>query len=384
MKILGITTIRSDFDLMSLLYQQLDSCPEIEFKILVSGAHLSHTYANGSNSLNRSNLSILANIESLLDSNSSSSRLKSASIMLLSCIDVVSNYSPNLIIYSGDREDTMVGALLGSYLQVPTLHFYGGDHVSDGHVDNPIRHAVSKLSSIHFVTLESHKRRLIQMGENEARISVIGSPSLDRFRLHKKIAKTQVLKKYSIPDHYRDYALVIFHPHDIEMKYSAQIMENIFEALIKLKEFVIVGYPNSDPGSRGVIDVIEKYKGMNNIHAYTNLSNEDFLDIMMNAKIQIGNSSSGILEAASIPIPVVNVGIRQAGREQSGNVIYSTTSKKEIFKMIKHALSTDNLERVSKVQNIYGDGYSSEKAFKLIRAIQFNNYLYKTEDPLHA
>ena len=160
-KILAITGIRSDYDLMSSLYKKLNADPAINLKLLVGGAHLSSKFGRTVDLINQDGLKILQTVESLLDSDSSASRIKSASIFLQGAIDCVSSWNPDLIIYAGDREETWIGAMLGNYLEIPTVHFYGGDHTSTGHLDNPVRHAVSKLSTVHAVTLELHRRRLV-------------------------------------------------------------------------------------------------------------------------------------------------------------------------------------------------------------------------------
>src|SRR5690554_5565085 len=156
-KVLGITTIRSDYDLLSPLYKKMEEDSDIELKLLVAGGHLSSTYGESINLIKEDGFKILCEIETLIDSNSKKSRLKTASILLQNSIDIVAQYNPDVIIYAGDREDVIVGALLGGYLEIPTIHFYGGDHVKDLHIDNPIRHATSKLSTVHMVSNEEHK-----------------------------------------------------------------------------------------------------------------------------------------------------------------------------------------------------------------------------------
>ena len=177
-KILAITGIRSDYDLMSGLFRRLEADADIDLRLLVGGAHMSRTYGHTIDQIRQDGFTILHAIESLIDSDSLASRLKTASIMLQGAVDVVANWNPDVIIYAGDREDVWIGAMLGTYLEVPTVHFYGGDHTGTGHVDNPVRHAVSKLSTAHAVTIDEHRQRLLSMGEPDSRIRVIGNVSL--------------------------------------------------------------------------------------------------------------------------------------------------------------------------------------------------------------
>ena len=188
-KILGISGIRSDYDLLYSLYRKLNKDKSFELKLIVGNAHLSRTYGSSISNIELDNIDIIAKIESLIDGDSNSSRLKSLSIFLQNSIDVIATYDPDIIIYAGDRFEVIIGSLIGGYLEKPTIHFYGGDHGTDGHIDNPIRHATSKLSTFHFVTIDEHKERLINMGENKERIKVIGSIALDRFIKNKSSSR---------------------------------------------------------------------------------------------------------------------------------------------------------------------------------------------------
>ncbi len=381
-KILAFTSIRSDYDLMSGLYKKINESEEMELKLVVSGAHLSDSYGYSYDNIKQDGFDVLSTIETLFDSNSKQARIKSAAVLLQSLTDVVASYNPDVLIYAGDREDVIVYALLGSYLQIPTIHFFGGDHVNDGHVDNPVRHATSKLSSIHFVTLPQHKERLIKMGELIDRIFVTGALSLDRFYQHTKTKRENVFKYFDIKAD-KDYALVIFHPQDIEISKSHIILKTILDKLKEKGLFCFVSYPNTDPGSRNVIKVIEELKSdTDNFYFYKNLDSEMFLSLYKNAKIQVGNSSAGIIESASIPLPVVNVGLRQKGRVANSNVIFCETDEENISIAIDKALSSDFLENIKTIRNIYGDGNSVKKSFEYLQKINFKDFLYKTEDPL--
>ena len=182
MKILALTSIRSDYDLLSPLYKLLHNDKSIDFKLLVSGAHLSKEFGYTVQFIKQDGFDTLLEIETLINSDTLKSKLKTASIFLLNVIDVISHYNPDVLLYAGDREDVVIGGLLGTYLHIPTIHFYGGDHELDGHEDTVIRHATSKLSTYHFVSNKQHYNRLLSIGEGQNRIYNIGSISLDRFK----------------------------------------------------------------------------------------------------------------------------------------------------------------------------------------------------------
>jgi UDP-N-acetylglucosamine 2-epimerase (non-hydrolysing)/GDP/UDP-N,N'-diacetylbacillosamine 2-epimerase (hydrolysing) len=378
MKILALTSIRSDYDLLYPLYKLLHDDKDIDFRLLVSGAHLSKTYGYTKKHIEHDQFNILCEIESLIDSDSLKSRIKSASIFLQNSIDIVSSFKPNLLIYAGDREDIIMGALLGIYLNIPTIHFYGGDHELDGHSDTYIRHAVSKLSTLHFVSIEEHKKRLIRIGENPNRIFVIGSISLDRLKLFNEISIDEINKHFGTA--FNNFAIVIYHPIDRE---NPSVFKTILDSLLEMNIQAFVSYPNTDPGNKEIINIIETYKNFENFVFYKNLDRNIFLSIYKKSKFIIGNSSSGIYEAASFKIPAINVGLRQYGRYADRNVIFCSHTHEDIKNAIKQASSKDFLKSLKYLNNSYGDGNSAIKAYNLIKKLDYTSFLPKIEDPLN-
>lgn len=376
MKILALTSIRSDYDLLSPLYALLDKDESIDFRLLVSGAHLSREFGYTIDQIVKDGFEILLEIETLIHSDSLKSRLKTASLLLQNCIDIVAHFAPDVLLYAGDREDVMVGALLGTYLNIPTIHFYGGDHEVDGHQDTYIRHATSKLSSLHFVSTLEHKQRLLALGESEKRIFNIGSISLDRLIGVKNIRIDDSFMK-KIP---KNFSLLIFHP--IFGEDSAFVFENILKVLIQKRIFAFVSYPNTDPGYNEINSVIKKYEHVEQFIFYKNLERDLFLNIFSRCDFIIGNSSSGIYEAASFKIPAINVGLRQLGRYADRNVIFCGNSFQEIANAIDTASSKEFLESLKDLKNPYGDGNSARKAYELIKQIDFKSMATKSEDPL--
>ncbi len=381
-KIIAITGSRSEYDLMSSLYVAMHKDPEIDFSIIVTGAHLSPTYGYSVKQIEADGLRILQKIESLLDADSRSARIKSASISLQSAINIISDAAPDLLLCAGDREEVIITSLIGGYLGIPTLHFYGGDHVQDSHIDNPIRHATSKLSTAHFVTLEQHKHRLIAMGEPENRIHVVGNLALDRFVHFSPHSKSDIHKHFEIKYNFNNFALMIFHPIVEEEKKAGVYFEYILKSLIEMKIDTFIGYPNSDPGNRSIIEIIEKYQNNRHFIFYKNLPRDWFLSIYKNSDFIIGNSSSGIIEAASVPMPAINVGHRQTSRASSGHVIYCAPNPEDIQKAIVKACSPTFRAHVATIKNIYGDGNCTKKALDKIKCTNFMEMLYKNEDPL--
>lgn len=381
-KILAFSSIRSDYDLMSPLYRLLHEDKDIDFKIIVSGAHLSHSFGYSVEQIRKDGFDILLEIETLLSSDTGLSRVKSASLLLQNSLETIAKFNPDLIVFAGDREDVLMYAMIGGYLNIPTVHVFAGDHVEDGYIDNPIRHATSKLSTAHFVTLEEHKKRLVRMGESPKRVFVTGNISLDKFVAYKPMQKTEIQKYFGIDKSFNEFALMIFHPVTEEIKHVDEYYENILKNLEQRNINTFVSYPNVDPGNQKLLKVIDKYKENKNFIFYKNLDREIFMSIYKHSKFIIGNSSSGVCEAASFNIPAINVGLRQTGRYADENVIFCGTNYENISDSIDKALSKEFLENVQDLRNSYGNGDSAKKAYDIIKSTDFKSMIAKVEDPL--
>lgn len=382
-KILAFTSIRSEYDLMVSLYKLLKDDADIDFKLLISGAHLSHSFGYSVKQIKEDKFDVLLEVETLISSDTAISRIKTASLLLQNSLETIAKYNPDLMIFAGDREDVLMYAMIGCYLNIPTIHVFAGDHASDGYVDNPIRHATSKLATAHFVTIEEHKKRLIRIGEEPQRIFVIGNISLDKFLEIEQISKSKLKSHFNIQNGFNDFALVIFHPITEEIEQVDIYFENILRALEQKTINAFVSYPNIDPGNTKLLKVIEKYKNNTNFIFYKNLNRDLFLSIYKNSAFIIGNSSSGICEAASLRIPAINVGLRQTGRHADKNVIFCGTSHLEICKSIDYATSEEFKLSLQSLSNSYGDGKSAIKAYEIIKTTNFKSMILKKSDPLN-
>lgn len=380
-KILAFTGIRSDYELMSFLYKRLTEVNDFEIKLIVSGAHLSESYGYTINHIIKDEIPVIARIENLIDSDSRASRIKSLSILLQDCIHTVVEYKPDVILYAGDREEVVVGGLMGTYLRIPTIHFFGGDHALDGNIDNPVRHSVSKLSSLHFVSNEEAKERLIKIGENKSRIFNVGSPSLDKFISTKVISKKKVLNILGKP-HWDNYAIMMFYPFVGEEDKAGQYFEEILVALEKKSINAFVSYPNVDSGNKKIIEIIKKYYDKENFKFYKNIPRTIFINLLKNSLFMIGNSSAGLYEAPILKLGAINVGSRQRGRLCEKNVIFVDQGVNNITKGIEIVSSKSFKILLDKVTSPYGDGNSVDKIIGLMRSLDLKSYMVKSEDPL--
>lgn len=382
-----MTSIRSDYDLMSGVYLKLAQDPEVEFKLLVSGAHLSAQFGNSIDLIRGDGLDILADVETLISGDSNISRLKTAAGLLNGSMDLIRCYQPDLLIYAGDREDVIVGAMLGAFLDIPTIHFFGGDHAADGHVDNPVRHATSKLSTAHFVSIEEHAKRLNHLGEDSRRIFVIGSVALDKFVAEPELEIGTTLQGLGAKPHAfqgHPLALVIFHPVNQERDLASGYLRGAIEMMVARGYHVLVGAPNADPGNSALRDTLLHLANAPEVTYYGNVARGYFVNLMRHAAIMIGNSSAGILEAASVGLPVINLGERQRGRLCGDNVVFCDGDIESFRRALDFMATVEFQNRMLKLVNPYGDGNSASRAVELIKRLDFRAMLKKTEDPLNV
>lgn len=385
LKVLAFTSIRSEYDLMSAVYTMLNNDPDIDLRLVVSGAHLSRAHGFTVKNIYQDGIPILAEVETLINSDSPVSRLKTASGLLGVGIDLVNTFRPDVIVYAGDREDVLVAAMIGSFLSIPTVHFFGGDHASDGHVDNPVRHATSKLSSLHFVSVVEHRDRLISLGERADRIHVIGSVALDKFVTEAYLCKEKCLVEINAKRHayHAPLAILIFHPVEEERSLAGNYIRNAINALIDQGYHILAGGANTDPGHEGLVDVLDKLSGRAEVTFYKNASRNVFVNLFRHASMIVGNSSAGILEAASIPVPAINIGRRQKGRMCGSNVIFCEGDYQSIFRAVVHAGSDAFKAVLISVENPYGNGTSALQACRVLKSIDYSFFVKKPEDPLN-
>jgi UDP-N-acetylglucosamine 2-epimerase (non-hydrolysing)/GDP/UDP-N,N'-diacetylbacillosamine 2-epimerase (hydrolysing) len=384
MKVLAFTSNRADYDLLSPLYQLLNEDSEVVFSLCVSGAHLSDDYGYSVQQIRADGLPVLIELETLLGYDTNRSKLKSGSLFLQNSIDLVAHFLPDVILFAGDREDVIFCALLGVYLGIPTIHFYGGDHEKAGHEDTLVRHATSKLATLHFVSCQEHVDRLRSLGEPAQRIFNIGSVALDRFHQFNCIDKNQLMAQFNIV-HAPSIALLIYHPSPDakENELADIVIDNILSELISRDKTVFVSSPNTDAGNHKIRRSLADYDKHPRVVAFQNLDRTHFLSLFSHAELIIGNSSAGLMESGSIPLPAVNVGHRQADRYCGENVLFCDYDRLSIGKAIDRACSLEFRQKIAKMKNPFGDGQSAQRAYQLIKTLPLSAWKAKTEDPLY-
>ena len=375
-KILAVTGIRSEYFILQPIFEEIVNRDDLELKVVVTGAHLSPTYGETYKIIENDGYDILK-LETLLSTDTLSGRSKSLGIQIMGLTDIVSREQPDWLLVLGDREESLSTASVGTYMNIPVAHICGGDRVV-GNIDDSVRHAVTKLAHLHFPTTKENGDRILKMGEEPWRVHVVGNPALDSIRKQPNLSYDYINKKLGTKlSSDKPFILLIKHPLSSEMEKSGEQMRVTLEAVAELGYNTVLTYPNSDSGSYEMIKVIEEYvEKYDFIKVFKTLPRDIFVNLQRKAALLLGNSSSGILEAPFLKLPVVNVGNRQKQRQHSENIIFVPHNKELIKEAINKAIFDENFKRICKnCSNPYGDGYSGERIARIIAETEINDKL---------
>ena len=363
-KIVCITATRADYPRIKSLLQEIKNDKSFSLKIIATGQHLSSFFGNSYKEILQDKFEIYKKIPTLKKKkNSLGEMTKSVGRLILSLPDVLNRLKPNLVLITVDRVETLGAALVSSYMNFPTIHVQGGEVT--GTIDEHIRHAVTKLSHVHFVANNDARKRLIRLGENKKYVFNTGCPYIDIINKLKIKKKIYLEKKYQI-NFKKKLIIFIQHPVTTEYEKTFQQISLSLKAIKKFKECQIVAfYSNSDAGGLRIINEIKKIK---NIKLIKNMISDDFLSLMKHSACIVGNSSSAIREAPSFSTPAVNIGSRQRNRLSAKNVINVNFSQKNIEHAINKCLYNKKfIKSLKKIKNPYGDGTASKKIIKILK-----------------
>jgi GDP/UDP-N,N'-diacetylbacillosamine 2-epimerase (hydrolysing) len=351
-RICYISGTRADFGLMRSTLVRIAASPGLSLSVIATGMHLDRAYGLTVDEIRRSGLAISAEIPVPVEPATGGAMARNIATMLSAIVDAMEADRPDMVLLLGDRGEMLAGALAAIHLNIPVVHIHGGER--SGTVDEPIRHAISKLAHIHLVATAGARERLVRMGEDAAHIHVTGAPGLDG------------LRDLPLPEQAgtgRSTALMVFHPVLQEAGSAESVTEMILDALDRAGCDVLALKPNADAGSDGVRRALDAVRGREGLTIAVHLERPEFIAKMASVDLMIGTSSAGIIEAASFGTPVINVGSRQNLRERNANVRDVPAEPGAISMAIKAALSSGRLP----VENVYGDGHAGERIVQVLR-----------------
>ena len=356
-KILFLTGTRADFGKLKSLIQAVKEEPGFEYEIFATGMHLQHAYGYTVLEIEKSGFE---NIKTFDNNTSEMTMDLSLARTIEGLSEFIKKNEPDLIVVHGDRIETLAGAIVGSLNNILVAHIEGGE--LSGTIDELIRHSVSKLSHIHYVSNERAKKRLVQMGELEKSIFEIGSPDIDIMFSKHLPDLTTVKKYYEILFH--EYAIAMFHPVTTEAENIKKHASQFVDALLESGRKYVVVYPNNDRGTGIIMDEYERLKDHLRFRIIPSLRFEYFLSLLKNAEFIIGNSSAGVREAHYYKIPSINIGTRQQNRSANKEIIHSDYSIEGILKSIE---KTKNVF-FNKEAFDFGNGDSAEKFLETLKS----------------
>jgi UDP-hydrolysing UDP-N-acetyl-D-glucosamine 2-epimerase len=370
-----VTTSRADYSHLYWPLREIAARPDVELGLVVLGPHLSPEFGNTIEEIERDGFPIQARIECLLSSDTDTGMAKTIGIAIQSLADALTSWRPDILLLIADRYEMLAPASVAVALRIPIAHIEGGE-ISQGAIDDQVRNAITKLAHIHFTSTETAGRRVIAMGEAPWRVHHAGAPSIDHLRrsklLNRHVIEDRLNLKIASPS-----ILVAWHPVTILRDTNAEA-NSFFAALADAPGQQIFVYPNTDAGSYALIEQTRALAAKRpNTQIFVNLDAVTYWSLLGQVNAMIGNSSSGIMEAASFALPVVNVGMRQQGRERARNIIDVPAAKKEIAAGLKRALDPAFRRRLRGIKNPYGDGTASKTIARVLATVPLDKLLIK-------
>lgn len=363
-----VSGTRADFGLMSRTLRLLHADPGIELSIHVTGMHLAPNYGLTVTEIEAAGLQIATRTPMLSLDASGAAMARNLGGSLIAFVDGFVNERPDLVLILGDRGEMLAGALAAVHLNLPVAHLHGGER--SGTIDEPIRHAISKLAHYHFVATKTARERLIRMGERTETIYVTGAPGLDGLTEEACIERVPLCNRHRL-DPAQPVVLLLFHPVVQEATRAGQQMEVLLEAVSRSGAQCLCLHPNSDSGAAAIRDRIEAQRVNPGFRSVTHLERNEFVSWLRHAAVLVGNSSSGIIEAATFGIPVINVGDRQKNRERNQNVTDVPVEGPAVLAALLHALASPRFP----TENIYGQGLAGPKIVELLRTLPLDQSL---------
>jgi UDP-hydrolysing UDP-N-acetyl-D-glucosamine 2-epimerase len=378
-KIAVVTGTRAEYGLLYWILKGIHDDPELELQLIATGMHLSPEFGFTVKEIEKDGFPIAERVEMLLSSDTETAIAISMGLGMIGFAKAYEYLRPDVLVVLGDRFEIHAAVSASIPFRLPVAHIHGGES-TEGSIDEPIRHAITKMSHIHFAATDQYRKRIIQMGELPKNVFCFGAPGLDNIHRLKLLDIKKLSDELEIPGNAK-IGIVTFHPVTLEKNLAEYHIAEIIEAIKNFTEiYWVFTLPNADTEGRSITEKINNFvsefpeKG----RVFISLGQLRYLSLLKNAVLMVGNSSSGLIEAPSFELPVVNIGDRQRGRVRGKNVIDVPECKKEpIVNAIYKALSPDFRDSLKGMKNPYGEGNASEKIVKILKTISLGEGLIK-------
>jgi UDP-hydrolysing UDP-N-acetyl-D-glucosamine 2-epimerase len=375
MRTLGVVTVaRSDYGIYLPVLRKIQADPELRLHLIVSGMHLAPEFGRTVEAIEADGFEIAERVEMLVASDTPEAVAKSMGLGLIGFAQTYARLHLDILLVLGDRFEMHAAALAALPFKIPVAHIHGGE-LTEGAIDDALRHSMTKLSHLHFVSTDEHARRVVQLGEEPWRVTVSGAPSLDNLQEVKLLSVAELEAKFGLRLN-QPPLLVTYHPVTLEHEQTEQQVKELLAALNSFEAPIVLTAPNADTGGRIVTRMIGEYVDAHaSAQLVDNLGTQAYFSLMAIASAMVGNSSSGIIEASTFKLPVVNIGNRQKGRVRGENVIDVGYRREEIIEGIEKALRPDFRASLSQMINPYGSGAASEKIVARLKEVPLDDHL---------
>lgn len=376
-----VTTSRADFGHLHWPIRELQSRASVRVSLIVIGAHLSPEFGQTHEAIRSAGFTIDETVECLLSSDTGVGMAKTIGLATLGMADTLERLQPDLVFVPADRYEMLAVANAALALRIPIAHLEGGD-ISEGAIDDAVRNALTKMSHLHFTTTAPARARVLAMGEEAWRVHQVGAPSLDHLSRRAALADDELTAALGTPLP-STFNLVAFHPVTLTRATDAEASA-LYAALEQLEQPVVFCFPNSDAGSRRLVARAEAFCARHNsARIYVNLDHWVYWSVLQRAHVLIGNSSSGIMEAPAVKIPVIDIGDRQKGRLRAANIVHADADPDAILAALVQINTPAFRASLATMTNPYGDGNASRRIADAIeRAPQRAELLHKRAVPL--
>lgn len=366
-KICIVTGTRAEYGLLKPLMQELKKSSDFKLQIMATAAHLSPEFDNTHKLIEEDGFIIDEKVEMLLSADTGTSITKSMGVGMIGFADALSRLQPDAILILGDRYEMLTVATTASVLKIPIIHLHGGE-ITEGAYDDAFRHAITKLSHLHFTSTEDYKQRVIQMGEQPESVHNVGAIGIDNIKQLTLLSKEQLEEELGVKFLKYNYQ-VTFHPETLSDTSAREQFQVLLKAIKKDEEsFFIFTKANADTDGRVINQMIDSFVTENpqKAKAFSTLGTLRFLSVLKICNAIIGNSSSGIVEAPSLNVPTINIGNRQKGRIQADTVINVAIEEDEISKALQTSKEQSFIKSLAEVKNPYGKGNTTAQIIKVL------------------
>lgn len=376
-KVIFFTGNRSEFGLLVPIIKKISECEKTEYKLIVSGTHLSDKFGSSISEIEKERISIHYKIPIQTNGASDAEVVIVFSKIFQEFGEILEIEKPNYVFVLGDRYETLAAAQAAFFYKIPILHSGGGNITQGGCLDDINRHLITKMASLHFVSCKENYNNIVKLGEEPWRIFITGSTAVETVLNEKLLTKDELSKEFNLSF---DMPLILFTQHPVASNWQ-EAGHQVKKSLIALNELgyqTIITYPNADAGGSLIIEEYDKWKETKSFQFIKNLGRIKYLSLMKYCNVVVGNSSSGLLETPIFKVPSVNIGNRQKGRVRSTNVIDVDYDTVKIKEAIKNCLFDEEfIMKAKHCENPFGDGNSSKKIRDIILEYYGNERLLK-------